>query len=1349
MRKTKRSATRWLAILLLVAHLFSLTACGNKQVEPAEINAPTENAAPAENEMPTETEGHSHEFVDGLCQCGESNGLEGIQIVVDSGLNALERQDSETGMTLISSNGAGDPAGIRLDKDIETAYGHFYEMVYRFTSNVAGSVHFACEGATMYEEDTFDVVAGENEIVVRFAAGENAGGKVAAGLELGGLDKFELHFSDISFGELTEDMSDYFLDVAPEKASGTMEKTPEGFLKATYKTEEGWRVKLAVDRALVKGKSYETTFVFLREGGKDQNVTYTVYDGAATIIGSKTKWVDSDLCVATFYLTANETVAKGTCLELGMLSGGEEATVTFTYVDFKEVDQEKLEKLLAENPFPGVNVWTEGALIPAVGTQSADVLTLVNTNPATDWWKVKLEQELQCQKGKYYRVTFHFTSNAAGRIKFVNDDATYYGSNEYDVKKGNNTFTVELKSGGNSYSCLELGGLGPCELQFTDVSVKEIYEPSNTSYTPGNGGTTANRFSSFNVWRDSSVKTVARKDTATTMTLTSQNEPTDWWKIKVEKDIKGTTGKCYEVTYTFTSDAAGRIKFVNDEAVYYGSNEYDVVKGENSFTVQFKYNGKPYSCLELGGLGPFKLVFTNYSIKEIEEPEQINNGFESYQAWTESSMKPLTREDTKDAMILISENEPGDWWKVKLENNFALEAGKTYKAVYTFTSDAEGDIKFGTNEKVVSHTADVYHAVVGENKYEVIFTAEDGAYTCLELGGLGKFKLTFTDITLTETEKPAVPEPPVPPEEPENPEHTHSFVNGICSCGVKNGFETYKTWTEGSLTPMTREDTENSMSVISTNASGDWWKVKVENNFATVAGKTYEATYTFSSNVAGDIKFGGDNMVCSTADVYNVTVGANTFKVTFTVSADNAYNCLELGGLGNFKLTFTGISLKEIVEEEPEHTHSFVNGKCECGESNGFAGVNVWTEGALTPVVREDDASSMTITSTNGAADWWKMKVENNFATVAGKTYEATYTFTSNVAGDIKFGGDNMTCATADVYHVAVGANTFKVTFTVSTDNAYNCLELGGLGNFKLTFTGISLKEVVAEHTHSFVNGKCECGAGNGFAGVNVWTEGSLTPVTREDTENSMIVSSTNAPNDWWKVKVEWPLAITEGKTYEATFSFSSTAAGTIKYHVGAAIFHDSQEYNVAVGSNTFKVRFTAGVDNYSCLELGGLGNVKLTFTGISLKEVEAPHTHSFVNGKCECGAGNGFAGVNVWTEGSLTPATREDTENSMIVSSTNAPGDWWKVKVEPGLGFVQGKTYDVTFRFTSNASGRIKYHVDGAAYEGTNEYDVVAGSNTFTVRLTAGEGGYNCLELGGLGAFKLTFTGISSKEIE
>ena len=417
----------------------------------------------------------------------------------------------------------------------------------------------------------------------------------------------------------------------------------------------------------------------------------------------------------------------------------------------------------------------------------------------------------------------------------------------------------------------------------------------------------------------------------------------------------------------------------------------------------------------------------------------------------------------------------------------------------------------------------------------------------------------------------------------------------------------------------------------------------------------------------------------------------------------------------------------------------------------------------MKPLTREDTKNAMILISENEPGDWWKVKLENNFTLEAGKTYEAVYTFNSDAEGDIKFGtNEKVVCHTADVHHVTVGDNQFTVTFTAE-DGAYTCLELGGLGKFKLTFTDITLKEVEkpvepeqpenpeqpGEHTHSFVNGKCECGEENGFAHVTTWTEGSLTPVTREDTENSMIVTSTNAPGDWWKVKVEWPLSVEEGKTYEATFCFTSDAAGTIKYSVNAATFLDNQDYNVVAGSNTFKVRFTAGADSYSCLELGGLGNFKLTFTGISLKETEAPHTHSFVNGRCECGATNGFAGVSVWTEGSLIPVVREDDASSMTITSTNGAADWWKVKVEPGLGFAQGKTYDVTFRFTSNASGRIKYHVDGAAYEGTNEYDVVAGSNTFTVRLTAGEGSYNCLELGGLGVFKLTFTGISSKEIE
>ena len=55
---------------------------------------------------------------------------------------------------------------------------------------------------------------------------------------------------------------------------------------------------------------------------------------------------------------------------------------------------------------------------------------------------------------------------------------------------------------------------------------------------------------------------------------------------------------------------------------------------------------------------------------------------------------------------------------------------------------------------------------------------------------------------------------------------------------------------------------------------------------------------------------------------------------------------------------------------------------------------------------------------------------------------------------------------------------------------------------------------------------------------------------------------------------------------------------------------------------------------------------------------------------------------------------------------------------------------------------------MDGASFDGANEYYVNAGANTFTVKFTVGDSTYHCLELGGLGAFTLSFTGISAHVI-
>lgn len=132
----------------------------------------------------------------------------------------------------------------------------------------------------------------------------------------------------------------------------------------------------------------------------------------------------------------------------------------------------------------------------------------------------------------------------------------------------------------------------------------------------------------------------------------------------------------------------------------------------------------------------------------------------------------------------------------------------------------------------------------------------------------------------------------------------------------------------------------------------------------------------------------------------------------------------------------------------------------------------------------------------------------------------------------------------------------------------------------------------------------------------------------------------------------------------------------------------------------------------------------------------------------CFASEANAFADVQTWTEGSLAPVVREDTANSMTITSSNAPGDWWKIKLELPRSVEQGKTYTTTFAFTSNVTGPIKYVVDGANYLSTNEYNVKTGENTFTIRFTAGADTYNCLELGGLGEFQMTFTDISLAEV-
>ena len=126
-----------------------------------------------------------------------------ITLETAEGLTPVTVEATEAGIVLTSQNPAAEMEAIRLTKELDVLFGRYYEMVYTFTSNVAGKVRFVSDGAAYYESNEFDVVEGENEITVRFAAGK-AG---TASLELGALDKFELVVASVTCEELTSDLS--------------------------------------------------------------------------------------------------------------------------------------------------------------------------------------------------------------------------------------------------------------------------------------------------------------------------------------------------------------------------------------------------------------------------------------------------------------------------------------------------------------------------------------------------------------------------------------------------------------------------------------------------------------------------------------------------------------------------------------------------------------------------------------------------------------------------------------------------------------------------------------------------------------------------------------------------------------------------------------------------------------------------------------------------------------------------------------------------------------------------------------------------------------------------------------
>ena len=110
----------------------------------------------------------------------------------------------------------------------------------------------------------------------------------------------------------------------------------------------------------------------------------------------------------------------------------------------------------------------EGSAVAGSGEIVDGVYRFIATETDGEAWHVKLECNYPTVSGRDYRVTYRFTSDVAGKIKFGDFQ-------EFDIQEGENTVTgMMIASSGTSYLDLQLGMLKPFTIDFTEIEVEEF-----------------------------------------------------------------------------------------------------------------------------------------------------------------------------------------------------------------------------------------------------------------------------------------------------------------------------------------------------------------------------------------------------------------------------------------------------------------------------------------------------------------------------------------------------------------------------------------------------------------------------------------------------------------------------------------------------------------------------------------------------------------------------------------------------------------------------------------------------------------------------------------------------------
>ena len=214
------------------------------------------------------------------------------------------------------------------------------------------------------------------------------------------------------------------------------------------------------------------------------------------------------------------------------------------------------------------------------------------------------------------------------------------------------------------------------------------------------------------------------------------------WHIKLESNYPTTPGDDYRITYTFTSDTAGRVKLGD-------FREYPIRVGRNEVTGTVSaLSGLTYLDLQLGMLSPFVIDFEKITVADMTDtatftsilPGAISYASEQsvYDAHDDGYMQSLTRTEDGVTMTVNAVPAGAEVWKSKLfiRTGAVPEAGKRYRVSADVTSDQDLDFEICfNNDDVEKGYAALYgqHLSAGTATFSQTFSVPVTGFTAKEV----------------------------------------------------------------------------------------------------------------------------------------------------------------------------------------------------------------------------------------------------------------------------------------------------------------------------------------------------------------------------------------------------------------------------------------------------------------------------------------------------------------------------------------------------------------------------------------------------------------------------------------